>query len=147
MKAAEVPISKRILRKLYWVWRHWLDDARTRAQRALDRPGLRWLLSASVTRRARSIAQDSRVSVFYDEMWIDRVDGTSVPRSRRFNYSDWHLQHLREHLRGRLDGSVDFWTSFTRRKRATSCSILWREWRGCHRLLAVCWRYGARLCL
>jgi len=110
MKAAKVSISRRVWRKVYWAWRNWRDDPRTTAWRTLDRPGGRWLLSASTTRWTQSITQDDLISVFYDEMWIDRVDDTSVPRSRRFNYPDWHLQHLRKHLRRRLDGSVDFWT-------------------------------------
>jgi FkbM family methyltransferase len=105
MKAAGVPVSKRIWRKVYWAWRHAIER-----RHPLDRLGGRWLLSAFATRRARSITQEPQLSIFYDEMWIDRVDDISVPRSWRFSYSASDLQRMKECLRARLDGSADYWT-------------------------------------
>ena len=53
----------------------------------LDRRGGRRLLGNLTTQVARSLTGDPHISVMYDDMWVDVVDGKYLPRFANFNYS------------------------------------------------------------
>jgi FkbM family methyltransferase len=46
----------------------------------------------------------------HDDMWIDVIDKTYLPRSAKFNYYAFDLQHMRQRAQEKLAGSLDFWT-------------------------------------
>jgi FkbM family methyltransferase len=75
-----------------------------------DRAGGRSILSVIATKRAQALTGDPNVAVTYDDMWIDIVDGTFLPRSRKFNYYSWYLERIKQFAHERLAGSVDYWT-------------------------------------
>ena len=76
----------------------------------LDRPGGRRLLSLAATHWARSLTGDQRLSILYDDMWIDVIDGKYVPRSPTFNYYASDFQRMRALAADRLLASLDYWT-------------------------------------
>ena len=83
---------------------------RKKIAQLIDRRGGRSLLAALTTRAARSLTSDTNVSVIYDEMWIDVIDGKYLPRSASFNYNTFDLKYMRRRAECRLAGSLDYWT-------------------------------------
>jgi predicted O-methyltransferase YrrM len=57
MKAIEVPVSKRIWRKLYWAWRNWRDDTRAPKQRRFARLFAEENRKTSLSSEAQQIVQ------------------------------------------------------------------------------------------
>jgi len=76
----------------------------------LDRPGGRRLLSVAATYWARFLTGDENLSIIYDDMWIDVVDQTYIPRSSTFRYYNFDFQNMRKLARERLSASIDYWT-------------------------------------
>jgi FkbM family methyltransferase len=76
----------------------------------LDRLGGRRLLSAAATHWARSLTGDQDLSIIYDDMWIDVIDQTYIPRSSTFNYYALDFKNMRDLARDRLSASLDYWT-------------------------------------
>ncbi len=75
----------------------------------LDRPGGRRFLSAAATHWARSVSGDRDLSVIYDDMWIDVIDKTYIPRSKGFSYHAFDFRNMRKLARDRLSDSLDYW--------------------------------------
>ena len=75
----------------------------------LDRPGGHRFLSAAATHWARSVSGDRDLSVIYDDMWIDVIDKTYIPRSPRFSYYAFDFKNMRKLARDRLSDSLDYW--------------------------------------
>jgi len=75
-----------------------------------DRPGGRRLLSIAATHWAHSITGDHDLSIIYDDMWIDVINQTYIPRSSTFKYVTSDFQYLRNLASDRLSASLDYWT-------------------------------------
>ena len=75
-----------------------------------DRPGGRRLLSMAATHWAHSITGDHDLSIIYDDMWIDVINQTYIPRSSTFKYVTSDFQYLRNLASDRLSASLDYWT-------------------------------------
>ncbi len=76
----------------------------------LDRPGGRRLLATAATHWARFLTNDQNLSIIYDDMWIDVVDQTYIPRSSAFSYYAFDLQSMRRLATNALSASLDYWT-------------------------------------